>query len=93
VCEACQKRKRTKVSFKQKNVVSTERPLELLHMDLFCPSRTMSLSGNLCALVIVDDFSRYTWTLFLVSKNDTFHAFKRLAKMVENEKSSKIMSI
>jgi len=53
VCEACQKGKPTKVSFKPKNVVSTERPLEMLHMDLFGPSRTMSLGG----LVIVDDFS------------------------------------
>ena len=62
-------------------------------MDLFGPSRTMSLGGNLYALVIVDDFSRYTWTLFLAAKNDTFHAFKILAKMLENEKSSKIVSI
>jgi len=93
VCEACQKGKQTKVSFKSKNVVSTERPLEMLHMDLFGPSRTMSLGGNLYALVIVDDFSKYTWTLFLAAKNDTFHTFKRLAKMLENEKSSKIMSI
>ena len=53
----------------------------------------MRYSGNLYALVIVDDFSRYTWTLFLAAKNDTFHAFKRLAKMLENEMSSKIMSI
>ena len=84
---------KTKVSFKPKNVVSTERPLEMLHMDLFGPFRTMSLGVNLYALVIVDDFSRYTWTLFLAAKNDTFHAFKRFAKMLENEKSSKIVSI
>jgi len=90
MCEACQKGKQTKVSFKPKNVVSTQRPLEMLHMDLFGPSRTMSLGGNVYALIIVDDFSRYTWTLFLVVKNDTFHAFKRLVKMLENEKSSKI---
>jgi len=62
-------------------------------MGLFGQSRTMSLVGNLYALVIVDDFSRYTWTLFLAAKNDIFHAFKRLAKMVENEKSFKIVSI
>jgi len=93
VCESCQKGKQTKVSFKPKNFVSTERPLKMFHMDLFGPSRTMSLGGNLYALVIVDDFSRYTWTLFLAAKNDTFHAFKRFAKMLENEKSSTIVSI
>jgi len=36
----------------------------------------MSLGGNLYALVIVDDFSRYTWTLFLAAKNDTFSCFQ-----------------
>ena len=87
------KGKKIKVSFKPKNYVSTERPLELLHMDLFRPSRNMSPCGNLYALVVVDDFSRFTWTLFLATKNDTFHDFKGLAKVLENEKSSKIVSI
>ena len=65
ICEACQKGKQVKNSFKIKNFVSSLNPLELLHMDLFRPSRTMSLGGNYYALVIVDDFSRYTWTLLL----------------------------
>jgi len=60
VCEACQRGKQTRKSFSLKNCVSTSKPLELLHMDLFGPSRTMSLGGNLYGLVVVDDFSRYT---------------------------------
>ena len=56
ICEACQKGKQVKSSFKTKNVVSSLTPFELLHMDLFGPSRTMSLGGNYYALVIVDDF-------------------------------------
>ena len=43
LCEACQKGKRVKKSFQSKNVVSTSKSLELLHIDLFDPSRTMSL--------------------------------------------------
>jgi len=35
LCEACQKSKQTKSSFKQLNVISTSRPFKLLHMDLF----------------------------------------------------------
>jgi len=46
ICEACQKGKQIKHSFKLKNVVSTSKPLELLHMDLFGPSRTISLGRN-----------------------------------------------
>jgi len=75
ISEACQRGKQTKVSFKPKNCISTERLLELLHMDLFGPSRTMSLGRNYYALVIVYDFSRFTWTLFLAAKNETFFRF------------------
>ena len=84
VCEACQKGKQTRKSFKLKNFVSTSKPLELLHMDLFGPSRTMSLGGNMYALVVVDDFSRFTWTIFLHSKKEVYLEFKKLAKRLQN---------
>ena len=44
--DACQKRKQVRASFKSKNIVSTAQPLQLLHMDLFGPSRIMSFGGN-----------------------------------------------
>ena len=59
-CDACQKEKQFKSSFKLKNVVSTSRPLELIHMDLFGPTRVSSLGGMYYAYVLVDDYSRYT---------------------------------
>ena len=62
-------------------------------MDLFGPSRTMSFGGNYYALVIVGDYSRFTWTLFLTHKSDAFHAFKKLAKVIQNKKNLKIASI
>jgi len=86
--DACQKGKRVRVSFKSKNVVSTTQPLQLLHMDLFGPSRKMSFGGNYYALVIVDDYSRFTWTLFLAHKRDAFHASKKLAKIIQKRKIS-----
>jgi len=46
LCEAYQKGKQVKNLFQSKNFVSTSKPLELLHMDLFGPSRTMSLGGT-----------------------------------------------
>ena len=92
-CEACKKCKQTKNSFTSKNVVSTTRPLELLHMDLFGPSQVKSFGGSYYALVIVDDFSRFTWTLFLALKSDTYKAFKKYAKLVQNQMNSKIVTI
>ena len=41
-------------------IMTTTRPLELLHMDLFAPRNYASLGGHKYGLVIVDDFSCYT---------------------------------
>ncbi|GJW32193.1 retrovirus-related pol polyprotein from transposon TNT 1-94 [Tanacetum coccineum] len=56
--DACKIGKKAHVSHKAKNVVSTTRCLELLHMDLFGPSAVRSYRGNRYTLVIVDDYSR-----------------------------------
>ncbi|GJW20441.1 retrovirus-related pol polyprotein from transposon TNT 1-94 [Tanacetum coccineum] len=57
-CDACKIGKQAHASHKAKNVVTTTRCLELLHIDLFGPSVVRSYGGNLNALVIVDDYSR-----------------------------------
>ncbi|GJX21818.1 retrovirus-related pol polyprotein from transposon TNT 1-94 [Tanacetum coccineum] len=56
-CDACKMGKQAHASHKAKNVVSTTRCLELLHMDLFGPSAVRSYRGNRYTLVIVDDYS------------------------------------
>ncbi|KAJ6816218.1 uncharacterized protein M6B38_417740 [Iris pallida] len=93
VCSECEKNKATKSAFKFKNAVSTTRPLQLLHMDLFGPSRIASLGGKLYAFVIIDDFSRYTWLLFLARKNDALSEFVTFCKKVQNEKGFMITRI
>ena len=55
-------------------------------MDLFGPTRVVSLGGMHYAYVLVDNYSRYTWVYFLAHKNDTFEAFKKFAKRVQKEK-------
>ena len=71
LCEACEKGKSKKASNRSKDSTSITEPLQLLHMDLFGPANVMSLSRKRYALVIVDDFSKYTWVLFLDSKDQT----------------------
>src|SRR3954468_11331563 len=93
ICEACIKGKQVKSSFHSKNIVSTHKPLELLHIDLFGPVKTSSLSGKKYGFVIVDDFSRYTWVLFLKNKDDSFEAFKIFCKKVQNERNSNIVAV
>ncbi|GJU29197.1 retrovirus-related pol polyprotein from transposon TNT 1-94 [Tanacetum coccineum] len=57
-CDACKIGKQAHVSHKAKNIVSTTRCVELLHMDLFGPSTVWSYGGNHYTIVIVDDYSR-----------------------------------
>ena len=75
ICDACQLGKLTKSSFKSKKIISITQPLELLHMDLFGPTQVQYINHNRCVFVIVDDFSRYTWTIFMKHKSDTFENF------------------
>ena len=92
-CEACKIGKQTHASHKAKNIVSTTRCLELLHMDLFGPSAVQSYGGNRYTLVIVDDYSRYTWTRFLGDKTEAFDKFEVFSKMIQNKLGCSIVSI
>jgi transposase InsO family protein len=62
-------------------------------MDLFGPTTYKSLGGNLYCLVIVDDYSCYTWTLFLEDKGKTFDIFKKFATRAQNEFGSSMVKI
>jgi len=72
---ACARGKQVRNSFKLKNCVNTTRPLEMSHLDLRGPIRNTSREGKGYVLVVVDDYSCITWTLFLVSKDETFEKF------------------
>ncbi|GJT51602.1 retrovirus-related pol polyprotein from transposon TNT 1-94 [Tanacetum coccineum] len=65
LCSSCEVSKAKRSSFKTKAVPSSKGRLNLLHMDLCGPMRVASINGKTYILVIVDDYSRYTWTLFL----------------------------
>ncbi|CAJ2666514.1 unnamed protein product [Trifolium pratense] len=93
LCGSCQKGKITKSSFKPKNIVSTSRPLELLHIDLFGPVNTASINGKKYGLVIVDDYSRWTWVKFLRTKDEAYDEFIIFCKQIQNEKGYTILKV
>ncbi|KAJ9542321.1 hypothetical protein OSB04_028827 [Centaurea solstitialis] len=70
LCSACDKGKQTRATFKSKQISSINSPLQLLHMDLFGPVNVQSIAGKKYTLVIVDEYSRYTWVFFFRSKSD-----------------------
>ncbi|GJV75437.1 retrovirus-related pol polyprotein from transposon TNT 1-94 [Tanacetum coccineum] len=69
------------------------RCLELLHMDLFGSSTVRSYGGNRYTLIIVDDYSRYTWTRFLKNKTEAFDQFEIFSKKIQNQLGCTIVSI
>nr|GEY82497.1 retrotransposon protein [Tanacetum cinerariifolium] len=92
-CDACKIGKQAHASHKAKNLVSTTRCLELLHMDLFSPSAIRGYGGNLYTLVIVDEYSGYTWTIFLNTKTEAFEQFEIFCKKIQNQPGCFIVSI
>jgi hypothetical protein len=90
---SCQLGKQTRAVHKNTSGIHTSRNLELLHMDLMGPTRTASLGGRRYILVIVDDFSRYTWAIPLWEKFDAFDAAQHLFKKIQVEQNCQIMRI
>jgi hypothetical protein len=85
VCAPCYHGKMIVASYSSVNTVMTEHPGQLLHMDTVGPSRVRSMGGKWYVLVIVDDYSRYSWVFFLESKDQIFKHFRLLALRLNNE--------
>jgi transposase InsO family protein len=93
VCSACQAGKQVGTHHPHKNIMTTDRPLELLHMDLFDPIAYISIGGSKYCLVIVDDYSRFTWVFFLQEKSQTQDTLKGFLRWAQNEFRLRIKKI
>nr|GEV85944.1 retrovirus-related Pol polyprotein from transposon TNT 1-94 [Tanacetum cinerariifolium] len=83
VCSSCDLRQAKRKSFHTKITPSSKRRLQLLHIDLCGPMRVASINGKRYVLVIVDDYSRYTWTHFLRSKDETHEVLIEFLRLVQ----------
>ncbi|KAJ9536147.1 hypothetical protein OSB04_un000680 [Centaurea solstitialis] len=93
LCSACEKGKQTRASFKSKQMSSIRSPLQLLHMDLFGPVNVQSIAGKKYTLVIVDEYSRYTWVFFLRSKSDAPEEIILFVRKMEKLNNLSVRSI
>jgi transposase InsO family protein len=73
--------------------MTTTRPLEMLHMDLFGPVTYISIGGNKYGLVIIDDYSRFTYVFFLQDKIKTQEVLKKFLRRAQNEFDAKVKKI
>nr|GEY30486.1 hypothetical protein [Tanacetum cinerariifolium] len=92
-CTACLKGKQHKVSCKSKLVNSVSKPLHTLHIDLFGLTSVSSISHKWYCLVVTDDFSRFTWTFFLKTKDETSGIIRKFITEIENLKDLKVKII
>nr|GEW43017.1 hypothetical protein [Tanacetum cinerariifolium] len=83
LCSSCELGKVKRKSFHTKLTLSSKRRLQLLHMDLCGPMRVASINGKRYVLVIVDDYSIYTWTHFLRSKDETPEVLINFLRLVQ----------
>nr|GEU54281.1 putative ribonuclease H-like domain-containing protein [Tanacetum cinerariifolium] len=83
-CVACQKGKQHRASCKTKTISSISQPLQMLHIDLFGPTFVKSLIKTMYCLVVIDDFSRFSWVFFLVTKDETSEILKTFITCIEN---------
>ncbi|GJW92711.1 retrovirus-related pol polyprotein from transposon TNT 1-94 [Tanacetum coccineum] len=93
ICSACEKGKHHRASFKTKRSFSINKCLHILYMDLFGPVKPQSISCNKYTLVIVDEYSRYTWVFCLKKKSDAADCIISFIKKMENLNEVKIKEL
>nr|GEX25045.1 retrovirus-related Pol polyprotein from transposon TNT 1-94 [Tanacetum cinerariifolium] len=83
LCSACAMGKSKKKSHKPKYEDTNQEKLYLLHMDLCRPMRVESVNGRKYIIVIVDDYSRFTWVKCLRSKDEAPDFIIKFLKMIQ----------
>lgn len=89
-CAACLRGKQIRKSFPQESSYRASRVLELVHGDLCGPITPSTAGGNKYVFVIIDDYSRYMWTILMREKSEAFEKFKRFRTLVEQETRGRI---
>jgi hypothetical protein len=92
-CSSCVAGKMHEKNHPKVTIITTSRPFELIHMDLFGPPTYESLGGKKYCLVIVDDYTRYTWTFYIKKKNEVQGIFIDWTTQVERQYATTILAI
>ncbi|GJZ17837.1 retrovirus-related pol polyprotein from transposon TNT 1-94 [Tanacetum coccineum] len=80
---SCEQGKSKTSPHKPKPALNSKQGLQLLHMDLYGLMRVKSINGKRYVLVIVDDYSCYTWLYFLRSKDEAPEVIKTFLKKIQ----------
>ncbi|KAL2248387.1 UNVERIFIED_CONTAM: Retrovirus-related Pol polyprotein from transposon RE2 [Sesamum indicum] len=88
-CDICPKANQSRISFKP-SLSQSIVPFELVHLDLWGPYRTPSISGCSYVLTILDDFSSSLWTFLIKHKDQVVATLTTFSAMIERQFETKI---
>ncbi|CAA7038223.1 unnamed protein product [Microthlaspi erraticum] len=92
ICGACLLGKQTRQVFPQASSFRASKKLELVHGDLCGPITPSTAAGNRYIFVLIDDYSRYMWTVLMQEKSEAFTKFKNFKNLVEQEAGTRIQT-
>jgi hypothetical protein len=90
IYEGCVLGKHSQEKFDKEKTQRAFSPLDLIHNDLMGPFPHPSIKKERCMLIFVDDFSRFTWILFLRKNSEIFQLLKDFKALVETYSGKKI---
>ncbi|GJZ85275.1 retrovirus-related pol polyprotein from transposon TNT 1-94 [Tanacetum coccineum] len=93
LCSACVLGKSKKHTYKPKVEDSIQEKLYLLHMDLCGPTRIQSINGRKYILVIINDYSRFTWAKIIRSKDEVSEFVIKFLKMIQVRLNATLQNI
>lgn len=84
-CASCLMGKQTRVSSPKATTYRASSDLELIHGNLCGPISPSTARGNKYIFVLIDDHSRYMWSILLKEKSEAFDRFKKFKGVIELE--------
>jgi transposase InsO family protein len=93
VCAPCHHGKMIVAFHSPVNTMMTEHPVQLLHMNTVGFSRVRAMGGKWYVLLIINDYSRYSWVFFLERKDEVFEHFQLLVLRLNNENPNCLKAI
>ena len=88
-CMPCQFGKQTTLPFNN-NISRDLSSFDLIHSDVWGPSRMYTPSGSRYFVIFVDDFSRYTWIYLFKNRSELYQIYRDFTKMIETQFSKPI---
>ena len=89
-CESCQLGKHTRVSFPKHLDHRTKSPFELVHIDIWGPSRAESTLRFRYFVTFIDDYSRCTCLFLMKTRAELFSIFQKFHAQIRTQFNTSI---